>query len=1107
MLNFCHLHVHSHFSLLDGVSKPEEIAHKVKNLGQDYVALTDHGNIDGVISFQKACLSEGITPIIGCEGYIIDDLTSKEKPGHITFLVKNNTGWKNLCSLLTFANLHGFYRKPRMTYSEVLKHSEGLVIMTACSFSFLTKKGGIDFFKEVSKKTDTFLEVMPHNLPEQKSLNKTILDLHKETGIPLVATYDSHYINKDDHVAQEVLLAIQRKTTWNDPQRWKFNLDDLFLCDSGYIFNKFKDIDFPVLKAKQAIKNTIKVAELCKDFRIQDKNISLPSPKTYPDLSNNANLKKLCFQGYKDIFHDDIKNNKIYYDRFIKEFKVIRKLNLSDYFLIVFDLLNWCREQNIALSTGRGSSSGSIITYLLKITTIDPIRYNLIFERFLNIDRGDMADIDIDVPDIKREQIRQYLIQKYGKDNISGVSTFMKMKAKGVLRDVSRVFEVPLKEVGIAAKAISNGDTISDFLKTDEGRIFSNKYKQVTDICKILEGTIRGASQHASAIIVSKEDLTQSGQCYLAKRKGTIVVNWAKGDAERQGLLKLDLLGLNQITIIKETQDLIKESGNVISDLNYLNPNEKEIFEMLSKGDTAGVFQMNTPHITKFVKRMGIENFSHMIDVIALVRPGPLESGMADEYIERKHGKEWNKEHEIYEDITKDSFGQAIFQEDLMFVITRMAGLPFTIADKIRKIIGKKRDVSEMLPYKKMFIDGCIKQDTFSKIEAEDFWHVMENASKYLFNRSHSVAYAHIGYQCAWLKYHYPLEFLCANMTYGKEDKKSDLIKWGFSKGIKIKLPKIGISKSDKWIIRDGVLYAPFTEVKGIGEKDAKKSANLAKKRQLSFFDLTKENDTKLEGMLESIGAYTDDIPKTAQSYFSFPVSDDMKITHPELFNFIGETKELSHQDLLEGKYIPAKAIKKLTPVQKRKLKEIQKEECNMCPLGKQANAPVKTTIGKYNIMIIGEAPGYKENLQGKPFIGKTGQLLWEEIKGFKRGDFCLTNVCKCYPSETKTPSKVEIETCFEFLKKEIEIIEPKIILAFGNVNLMAFLGQKNGIMKENGKTIWIEEHKAWVTFCLHPISAFYHEENMDMLREGLNQFTNLIKGVKGDKSKTHETH
>ena len=242
-LDFCHLHVHSHFSLLDGVSKPNEIANKIKSLNQKYVALTDHGNIDGVISFQKACINEGITPIIGCEGYIINDLSLKEKPGHITFLVKNETGWNNLCYLLTFANLQGFYRKPRMTYSEVLDHCEGLVVMTACSSSFLTKEGGIDFFKDIYKRTDTFLEIMPHNFPEQIKLNKIVLDLHKETKVPMVATFDSHYINKEDAQAQEVLLAIQRKVTWNDHKRWKFNLDDLFLCDSDYILNKFKNIN------------------------------------------------------------------------------------------------------------------------------------------------------------------------------------------------------------------------------------------------------------------------------------------------------------------------------------------------------------------------------------------------------------------------------------------------------------------------------------------------------------------------------------------------------------------------------------------------------------------------------------------------------------------------------------------------------------------------------------------------------------------------------------------------------------------------------------------------------------------------------------------------
>ena len=1118
--NFCHLHVHSYYSLLDGVSKPIEIAKKAKKMNHQYIACTDHGNIDGVIEFQKACIQEGITPIIGCESYVVKNLDTKEKPGHITFLVKNDEGWKNLCSLLTFANLHGFYRRPRMTFQKIKENCRGLVIMSACAGSFLRLKSGINFFKDISELTDTFLEIMPHDIPEQKQINDICIGLNKQYKNKLVTTYDSHFIDPEDSKVQEVLLAIQRKSTWNDPNRWKFNINDLFLCDQEYLLNKFQKnkhiTHLPLLKLKQAIRNTVKIAKLCSGFKINTKPISLPSPKQYPYYSSNYNLRRLCFEGYRDIFKEDIKKNKLYYKRFNKELKVIMKLNLSDYFLIVFDLLNWCRENDIALSTGRGSSSGSLIAFLLKITTIDPIKYNLIFERFLNVDRGDMADIDIDIPDIKREEVRQYLIDKYGENNISGVSTFMKMKSRGVIRDVSRVFEVPLKEVDVIAKAIGNQETIPDVLEKEEGIRFQQQYPEVIEVAQKLEGTIRGASQHASAIIISKKDLTTSGQCYLAKRKGVIVVNWAKNEAENQGLLKLDLLGLNQLSIIKETQDLIKENYPDIKlpDLNYLNPDDENIFRMLSDGDTAGIFQMNTPHITKFVTKMGIDNFSNMIDVVALVRPGPLESGMADEYIERKHGKKWEKVHPIYEDITKNSYGQAIFQEDLMFVITRMAGLPFTIADKIRKIIGKKRDVKEMLPYKNMFIQGCLGQKTFSENEANDFWQVMENASHYLFNRSHSVAYAHLGYQTAWLKYYYPIEFLCANMTLGKEEKKEELIKWGFQKGIKIQLPKIGKSDAIKWKIKENVIYAPFIEIKGIGEESAKKAALLKKARQLSFFNIYKEKETSLDGMLESVGAFTDDIPKTAQSYFSFPISDDIKITNPNLFSFLEKeikNKNIENNDLLKGKFIPKKAVRRITPsvtkgIEKLKTKVQEHVLCKDCGIKDQARQPVSLVLGKYNILIIGEAAGFKEDLKNEPFVGDSGKILWRELKQYKnpfsgkkfiRTDFCISNVCKCYPSLTKTPSKKEIQICLEYLKQEISIIQPKLILAFGNTNLMAFLGKKSGIMKESGETNWNEKYKAWITFCLHPASVLYHEENYEMFSEGIYNFVNLIKGEK----------
>ena len=856
------------FSLLDGLSNPVELAKKVKENKQKYVGITDHSSIDGVIAFQKACKEESISPVIGCEGYIVPDWETKNKSAHITFLVKNDQGWNNLCSLLTYANLDGFYRKPRMNYDLVLKYCEGLIVMTGCANSFLHLPGGVKFFYNLAKEAEVYLEIMPHNLPEQKKTNDLCFKIHQDSGIGLVATYDSHYVNKEDSKAQEVLLAIQRKAKWNDPNRWKFDIDNLYLCSGETYLNMFQEnYSFPEKQIKEAMNNTIRIAQRCCSFEIKQKHIHLPSSKPYPDKTKDFNIRKICLDGYKEIFGRSISSDDVYWKRFKKEFAVIKKLNLADYFLVVYDLLNWCRRNNILIGPGRGSSSGSLIAYLMKITTVDPIPNYLIFERFLNVDRSDMADIDIDIPDIDRDRVRDYLINKYGKNNISGVSTFMRMKSKGVLRDVSRVFDVPLAEVLVVSKAIQNEWGIKEVLTVDEGINFQAKYPEVVKISQRLENIIRGASQHASAVIVSEQDLSKSGQCNLVRRKGKIIVNWEKEDAEFQGLLKLDLLGLNQLTIIRECVSLIEDE---IEDLNYIKPVDDRVFEMISQGETAGIFQMNTPHITKFVKDMGVESFEHMTDVIALVRPGPLESGMAEEYIARKHGKKWDKLHPIYENITKRSYGQAIMQEDLMFVITEMAGLPFTVADKIRKIIGKKRDVSEMLPFKKMFVDGCIKEKTFSKQEAEDFWHVLESAAGYLFNRSHSVAYAHIGYQTGWLKLHYPLEFLCANMTYGKEDKKDHLIQWGKEQGIKINLPKIGKSDALKWKIKEGALFAPFIEIKGFGEVSAIKAAKKNRVRQTSFFDLKRVDDTQFDNILNSIGAYEDKTPTTAQSYFSF---------------------------------------------------------------------------------------------------------------------------------------------------------------------------------------------------------------------------------------------
>ncbi|MFA7099363.1 MAG: DNA polymerase III subunit alpha, partial [Eubacteriales bacterium] len=757
---FCNLHVHNEYSLLDGVGKAEEWCKRAKELEQTHLALTNHGNIDGLLNFQSVAKKAGIKPIMGCELYVVPDILDKKNKSrqHLTVLVKNEAGFQNLCKMLSIANLQGFYYKPRVDYSIILKNCDGLVFLSGCAASPIYTPQGEKFFWKLHRKIkdDLYFEIMPHQILRQIDVNRKAMVAAAELGAKVVVTNDCHYVNYKDAMLQEVLLAVQMKAKWNDKNRWKFETTGLHLRSEEEMLHAFHEQSvIPKEFLLKAIDNTMEVAVKCESFEIKKKEIFLPPVAGVPTKKEGSQLRKLCFDGYRKIFGTDDWDER-YLARFQEEFLLIKKKNFIRYFLIVHELISWCSDNNIMTGPGRGSVGGSLIAYLIGITkSVDPIKYDLLFSRFIDENRLDYPDIDIDFEDTKRALIREHLEELYGKNNIASVSTFSKMKGKGVIRDVSRVFDVPLDEVNKFAKVIEDPadkkdtDCVLRALKeTPEGLAFNEKYPKVADLACSLEGQIRSCGQHAAALIVSEEDLTQGTRCNISIRSGQEVVNFDKDDAEFVGLMKLDILGLVQLSILNETRRLIKQNYGKEIDFEKLEPNDKKIFKMLSNGETVGVFQFNTWATTKLAKRIIIDNFGLMSDVVALVRPGPSDSGMTDDFIKRKHGAKWKKKHPIYEDITKSTYGIVIYQEQVMQVIYRVAGLSYSTSDKIRKIISKKRDQSMFDEYKTMFIEGCKKQKTLSEIEANEFWEALQSHSRYSFNRSHSVSYALISYWC-----------------------------------------------------------------------------------------------------------------------------------------------------------------------------------------------------------------------------------------------------------------------------------------------------------------------------------------------------------------------
>ena len=825
--NFCHLHLHTTQSKLDGFGFPEDFAKRAKKLGMKYMACTDHGNIDCLIKFQKACDKEGINPILGCEGYLVKEYKKKAQIGHITIWVKNKSGFKNLCKMLSIANLEGYYYKPRIDFKTLLKYRRGLIFGTACLGSFVNIQGGEKFFEKLKKKMgdDLYAEIMPHDMEIQRKHNRRIIKLAKRTNTKIIATNDCHYIRSSDHKVQEVMLAIQRKVKWDDPNRFKFDIKGLHLRSEKEMIRVLKKAK---IYKKEYLDNTIELAKKCCDFRIKQQEIELPEVEGIAPDEEDKFLWRLCVKGFKKRFGESIKKQKIYFERLKEEYGIIKSKNFSRYFLIVWELCNWCRENKILIGPGRGSVGGSLIAYLMNITSVDPIVHKLYFARFINEDRIDYPDIDIDFEDSKRHLIKEHLEELYGENNIAGVSSFNRMKARAAVQDVARVFDVKQSEVNAFTKLIDDIEPVSEAEKIEsaianyrECQEFYNNYPKVINLAKKLAGQVRGYGQHAAAIVISMVDIAKSGRCNLIERNGVKLINWEKEDAEYMGFMKLDSLGLKLLSILSNVLTLIRENHGKDINLEKLNLNDKAVLKEISKGNNTGVFQLNTYSMTNLIREMGVDKFRHIVDSVALVRPGPMNSGMTAQYIERKHGKRWEKKHPIYEELTKDTYGVILFQEQVMEVIYKVAGLPYSTADKIRKIIGKKRDVKEFDEYEDIFIDACKKTKIISKREAKEFWTGLHEHSRYSFNLAHSVEYAMLAYWCAWLKYYFPTEFVCSSLSFGDDKKKPELIEEAYRLGLILQLPKVDINDPFEWKARDNKLLVPFVEVKGLGQKTA----------------------------------------------------------------------------------------------------------------------------------------------------------------------------------------------------------------------------------------------------------------------------------------------
>lgn len=1021
--SFVHLHVHTEFSLLDGLGKPSNLFARAKELGHTSVAITDHGNMDSYVRAIRASEATGIKYIPGCEFYVVDSheaqVNWKKKDEklprlHLTMWAKDAEGVLAMFRLLNTANKKLVRGRPLIEWIDLYDDAlyEHVMAGTACTSGILMRDYKSDLDRVVGAIKEVFIEVMPHNTKEQLLINKNALKASEHFGIPIIATNDCHYINEKDAYYQEILLAVQRRDYWDNPKRWRFDVTGLHFRTEEEMVKAFSVLKcFTEKQVREFLENTLIVAE---GSNCEFKPVTVEIPNVVKDSAQDAaeSLIEHTMIGFDKVCrkHPYILEKKAeYYDRIEEELELIIKLKFEEYFLLVEDLIGWCKANELMTGPGRGSVGGSLVAYCLGITNCDPIKYELLFARFISPARIDLPDIDMDFEDKRRHEVKKYLKGKYGEDNVTGVSTFSEMHGRGALRDIAKVFNVPEKDVDAAAKAIvvrSGGDVRANFSLADafdtfeEGKKFKKKYPKVSEAAMALEGTKKSAGQHAAGIVISTNPFSSGIHGYISSRKKGEegVINWDKNDSEYMGLMKLDVLGLNTLAVLNEAKKLIRGRTGIDLDFEAITFDDPKVFKEFSKGNTVGIFQFgcltgdtclyrasanqyalrkvtikelfeyqksanfkfrklavhsmyfdsmvrintinkivytgikpvyryttvsgksikatldhkfltsrgwkklgdiklgdnlictdfkkirkeypytgygvkdplarfrfknglitfedkvnmigycgeedtydvemtgeprnfiangivthNSYGVKKLCTQIGVKSFNDLVDINALYRPGVLRSGLATEFVKRKHGeKRVTYIHKFVENITKDTYGIILYQEQIMRLLYDLGGLTWKTADMIRKVVSKSKGEEQFMKFKQMFIDGCVEKRTVNAKDAEKVFDELKYFGSYGFNKAHAVEYSMIGYWGMHLRVYYPDEFFESLLTWGAADEDyqgfiDEIKRFGFT----IEPADINKSHASNWIIKDGVVRPPICILKGIGERAA----------------------------------------------------------------------------------------------------------------------------------------------------------------------------------------------------------------------------------------------------------------------------------------------
>ncbi len=828
--DFVHLHVHTQYSLLDGANLIKDLVESARRMKMPAIAITDHGNMFGAIEFYQACMQSGVKPIIGSEVYIaphsrLDKTIHRggETSNHLILLARDETGYGNLIKLVSIGYLEGFYYKPRIDKEVLAKYSEGLIALSSClkgELARLAMENNEQKIKELARqyqdimgKENFYFELQDTLIPEQKEVNRVLVKLGRELDIGVVATNDVHYLTRERARSHEALLCIQTQTTLDDPNRMKLQTDQFYLKSAEEMKELFKDVP-------EAISNTIKITERC-NLELDFSKTFLPHYPPPKGLTRSGYLRKLCEEGIKKRYADVTPEKK---ERLEYELGVINKAGYTSYFLIAWDFVSYAREQGIVVGPGRGSAAGSIVSYCLGITDIDPLKYNLLFERFLNQERVSMPDIDIDFCYERRGEVIDYVIKKYGQDNVAQIITFGTMAARAVIRDVGRAMNIPYADVDRIAKLVPTDLNIKLGLALEKEPELKRLYdsdptiKDLIDISRHLEGLTRHASTHAAGVVISEDPLVNHTPLFKTG-DGQVSTGYAMASLEKIGLLKMDFLGLRTLTVIQEALKIINKVNNINLKIEEVPIDDNKTFKLFSRAETMGIFQLESSGMRDLLKKLKPQKFEDIVALVALYRPGPIGSGMLDDFMKRKHKEtEVRYDHRLLEPILKETYGIIVYQEQVMMIVSSLAGFSLAQADILRRAIGKKTP-EIMEQHKKAFIEGASKNKIDRRI-AEKIFNLIEHFAGYGFNKSHSAAYAMISCRTAYLKANYPVEFMTALLTSEKDntDKIVEYIDEAELMGLKILPPDVNESFANFTMVGKDSIRFGLGAVKNVGQ-------------------------------------------------------------------------------------------------------------------------------------------------------------------------------------------------------------------------------------------------------------------------------------------------